>query len=819
MSLTVGTGLNSGRAGISDELMAGLSARANSLPDGSTLTGGLKSFTMVDDTPLDSLAFTAPPAPVAGDIGIPGTGYVALAVLNDITDTGGTLDGTALTLTVSDPGYDENGNATTVSRVIYGEAFLRRQQPNADTPMISTDGTDLSIYLVMDDCVYSGTTITSVSISASFYTGAAASRAGTKTNSSDLAYKKPGFAFVPPPFQYNAATTLYVEGVPMHRHAMNGRQVACVKYQANDGAGGHTGSVSTVSATTLSTLVGGPFPPETYAASVDCVGLNNGACSVDAVIYPWIGDSTGVRTLSTSGYSWPTSIPLIPLQFYNDQAGTHGRPYAYVKSGASGGTVSTTASDARADPYPTLVAAAAALVTFNNTAATGHTVHSTLSGSVIRLMDDGAGGAVAHSLTANITNSPGSSLCIIQPDPLNTAAVSVTSTVQRTSPHMMWWQVNLTAGGAALIVGSSTANGVLVIGNNSATDIDVDNTTNRVIVGLFARKYLYNLHLKGGNVCDFNNSPMATSSINAIWGLRIATSADGIATNNNRALVMVSMKLDNAKTTSGPQESLWTNGAPDGDHGRIIYNSHFWRLFLRNQSAARTNNDGIHIKQCLFEFEPGATGTNTAFHLYADNDLTTCDDVDVGEIDVFGDRTSFCYNDVDGTKILPAGIYKFGYLRNSVVDFIGVKADTFNSDDGSTGNMSFMYWVGSRGLVSLFGTASRLPLAAPNNGATASFLGNAWPLIASYGNEYNLQRLSSAGTDAGKQADVMDNDFENYLVAPRAVPAMGGDYRPSSTSRLKSRVPAERQGFKYDLAGALRKTDGTGATGCYEAVS
>jgi hypothetical protein len=97
------------------------------------------------------------------------------------------------------------------------------------------------------------------------------------------------------------------------------------------------------------------------------------------------------------------------------------------------------------------------------------------------------------------------------------------------------------------------------------------------------------------------------------------------------------------------------------------------------------------------------------------------------------------------------------------------------------------------------------------NDNSGGYLGNAW--------------LSSSVPDAWATATGLTTEaavmalFTNYTVQPQASPLKGGNYVPLNTATLlKNRVPAGKSVFIFDLSGATRKTDGTGAAGAYEAA-
>lgn len=207
----------------------------------------------------------------------------------------------------------------------------------------------------------------------------------------------------------------------------------------------------------------------------------------------------------------------------------------------------------------------------------------------------------------------------------------------------------------------------------------------------------------------------------------------------------------------------------------------------------------------------GADAAVMSMNFFADGDLTTIRNYVEQHNTAVGNRASRMYNDVQASQVAPNGLPKIGASIYNVWDDYNLKNDTFNADGaGATGNWAYSYSVGNRGNVCLFGRVTRGSLDAPANDNTDPYLGMAW-LPSS---EYNLLRAGIGLT----QAQIMAL-FGNYTVGPQASPAIGGNYVPLSTSTyLKSRVPAGATVLKYDLAGTLRRTDGTGAAGAYESL-
>ena len=758
----------------------------------------MKLLTVNNTTAIDPVNATAGPN-IGTPVGASGSGWVATVVLKGLTSLVGTCIPSALTLSVSDPGYDASGNVVIVSRTITGVSVVRRQWPNGGTKMITTDGTDLTLLISLDDWVYSATTIVSVNIGGTFYTGCTAGNTGTVVlNSSQTAYTKPVFGWMNAQHAYVPAGTLAVEAVAFHRHAQSGRQVAAIKFTGTDGT--NSTATSTVAATTLSAIQTQGNIAEVYAATLNTSGLTQGICTVNAIVYPWLGDSTAVLNLATDGPAWPTSLPYIPLRFYTDPAATYGGGIAYVQVGASGGTVSNVAATARAAPFPTPAAAMNALATWNNTSSAGHSVlHLDHGGGSIRFMD-AAGSAVTHTLAASPTARTALTYCEITTDPLNTGTVTLQWSGLVQFPTLTKWM-------GGLVIDPGGAGTWCIMGPNAA----------------FAMVWLSKITAVGGSKSACGYYPLVTmDNVTITTGITTFGQLAGTAYSLTRAVGVVSAipaakfqtNADQPKIMIGCSMPGWSYGqdtatASEGDHGRVVYNCRFMQSVVQNTAAPVTINLGWANVQNLYESD-GSQGV-ASMNWFADGDLTIIYNYIEQHNTAVGNRASRMYNDNAASKIAPNGLIKQGAHRYNIWDDYNIKTDSFTSGAGSTGNWAEAYNVGNSGNVSLFGEVNRLATSAPHNdNIDGPYLGMAW-LPSS---EYNLFRTALGFT----QAQIMAM-FTNYTVGPQASPAIGGTYTPLSTaSNIKGRVPAGFSTLTRDIAGTTRRTDGTGAAGAYESL-
>lgn len=737
--------------------------------------GAISSLRVRDTAAID---------PVSG-VGPDGSGWVAEVTLKGIVNTAGTLDATKLVLNVSDPGYTTAGGTTTVTREIRGIAHVRRQAPNGNSRMITTDGTDLTLLIALQDWVYAGTTITSAAIESGFYTDSVASSAPVITNASAFAYRKPIVGWINPQHERSTANTHAVELVAFHREARAGQQVACVKIQATDGT--NTGTESLVSVPVLSTRVTQGFKPEVWAADVDMSTLTNGAvCHVNAKVYPWIGDSSAVMDLAADGIAWPTSLPATRLRVVCDRTGAYGGAYAYVQNGAVGGTVSATPATAKAAPFPTIAAAQTAMAAWNNT----NRGHNNLDGGTIRLMDN-AGADYTHQFSSFASNAV-KCYVTIEKDPESTAVVGL----QCANPSGF-------SNGPALVKykGLKLERPTTVLYNFITTNTTADAVRTLICVegctfGDFSSKrFVYYYHHK----YYLNNTYASATDIvlngeNSGSGINIASligsTGPGLFTSCNPKL-MVGNNLPTLYT------GVDNNASGDGDHGKILYNNKAFGI-SHNKTTANTLNIGYANVQNVCE----VTGGSHPMPMFQDGDLTQVSNAVCMHNVAVGERWSRYYNDT-GVRVLKLGVDRYNVWDNS-----NFKDDRVIA--GGTGAWAYGYGVGNFGNVGLFGDVGRTSTAMPHNdNAGSPWAGNAVHPTT----KFNLTNAAYGGLT---QAQAMDL-FQNYTVAPRAVPALGGDYRPkAATKAVFQTIPSGMGALRYDLLGNLRRQDGTGCCGAYE---
>ena len=374
----------------------------------------------------------------------------------------------------------DNSGANQVTWKMMGGVFVQNAPPTLapNDINIATAG-QATIRVALSDFVYSGDTV-SVAIAANFYhdngpggggSYSSALSSTSATNSSTLAYSTtasvcrwswPGFERVTGNFP--------IEIFCANRFARNLSEVESVVFTATDQ---HSHSVSyTVAAMTNSVYnrnwanssvpyASGPGDLSggttlVYATTINVSTLTQGdQISVNAVVYPWAGDSTAVYS-SSAGTS-PPSLTMGPLLYILDKTGAYGVSFAHVKTGGAascGSHVYNTRAGAEGDStgLASIALAASCLEAYNNT----NYSRADAGGGMI-LVDSGNWSANAASTYALGTMKTW--MVVDKVSTLSTSQVSITSQGGNNAPDsdsntLIKFQ-NITINGNFLFFGGS----------------------------------------------------------------------------------------------------------------------------------------------------------------------------------------------------------------------------------------------------------------------------------------------------------------------------------------------------------------------------
>jgi hypothetical protein len=746
-----------------------------------TISLNISSFLVMDATALDPSAV----ADAGLGVGIDGNGWIAK--ITTPWQAGQTFDPTKITFTVQDPGYDASGNPTTRTRTIKGRTLVRRQRPNAASKLSSQVGANLEAYFSLTDVIYAGSTILSIACASGYY-GTAPAENSTFTNNSTKAYDKPLFAWLNIQHERATGSTFNVEAVAYHRHAMLGRQVACIQYIAKDTTL-NVAATQTSSTPQLSSFQTQGNIVECYKASIPLTGLNQAElCQVNAKVYPWIGNSSAVLDLDTDGLAWPTPLPQTKLRFLNDKNGTYGGAIACVKSGASGGTVQSTIALARTTPFPTLNAAANALAAWNNTNK-GHNNHS---GSTIYLMDN-SGAAQDHSLNGAITAAPGLCWTDVRPDPANTGAVRLVIGTNKDLTSMFRFFVNFYASNSWILSAATPASNIIALEN-----ITMDHGTGSSVPALYSQGITYARNCTWTGLSHsglFPASPYAQEFMPYALILGNIINTGGSLTGTASFYTYIGNTSERVTLTES-NVTTYPN-RPTADGAVIANNKMLKQDGPAVVGAAANYPTGYAIVQNVFERSGSAS--------------TSAFEIGNGDFDI--PKALIMYNTIPGTAVETRSLIAYGETAGSVgkkkhvqllfniIAQFNNKSDTFTSVStvsGRVGNHSFRYHVGNLGNIAVTGSqGDDVPL---NDGVSTRWLGECWDEVGTYGTDASPIAITYTSNQAGGVGS-----------------AGGGTYSLTGAGNpAYNRVPSGLAGLAFDIAGVARKNDGTGAAGAYE---
>ena len=744
----------------------------------------LALYTTASATALDASVV----ADAGSGVGIAANGWAAKITVP--FQSGQTLDPTKITFTVRDPGFDDSGNPTFVTRTIKGTAILRRQYPNNASKQAGQVGSNYEAWFALSDRIYQGSVILSVTCAAGFY-GTTPAESSRFANVSTLAYPKPFWGWTTMQHERATGSSFPVEGVAYHRHGRNGRSVACVQFIAKDAqVTPNVAATQTASTPSLSSVITGSLKPETYKANIPLTNLTQGdLCQVNVKVYPWIGDASAVLDLDVDGVAWFTQNPQTKLRFACDKTGAYGGAVACVKSGAVGGTVQTSLAAARATPFPTINAALTAIRTYNN-ANKGHDDHS---GGAIYLMDNN-GAAQDHWMTAGVGAVPvGKCWTDIMPDPANTGAVRWTDggNYQQLC-SLIRSKVNMyLAAATVFMLYANAAPSQTLFAIDGATFAHEAGGAAAAIQD-FGIVILRNVTLTGitaSNRNFFRSSNASQGSFQA-YGV---TFSSGIAGLNVSPHLMIACDFDNVSYA----DPNWTTQS--GLDRTIFANNRFRRMrseFMLGYNKACPN--GLAIVQNVFERAIGASSPSISIGAGGNNPMTNLL-LDYNTIPGTAAecRTIVLYTDEAGhVNIARTGSFSFNILSN-----LNMKSDSFTSLttlSGRVGNWEPRHHVGCFGNVFLTGSSG--DDVALNDGGAARWLGEV------------LHETSVTGSDASPLAVTFTDDKAGGAAAT----GLGTYTLTGITNPAYDRVPAGLGKLTYDIAGNARRTDGTGAAGAYE---
>ena len=649
----------------------------------------------------------------------------------------------AQTLSVQRAGFNAAGQAVTVPDRVTLMARVRQSYPAQAG--LTADRVALS------DFIYAGDVVPGV------------------TNGSNLAYPQPIACWLTPDLERARGATFSAQLSVAHAYARAGRPVAAVKFIASDGVNTVTQMVSAMTSRQFASGLHAPY----FEANIDLGSLAAGSiCTLDAVIYPWVGSAF---QLSVDAGAYPT-INLSVLKFLNDRAGSYGDAFAYVDATAGNNAtavVSATGATAAAAPYATIAAAAAAIKTFN----AAHYGHSDTSGGTIRLV----AGVHAH---ANFSAATSGAI------PLVIEAADVTA---KASTVYTDNGANVSAGFPGKVklkdLTLRKVGGSVIFLDNGATiatldrmmvlqNVTVDrNGTSTFGAWIYRTGRMYLVEVDGaadGLFSVYNGN--ACKEINAVgcsgaWGSMLIFNAVGCK------IYSMQRVPGFANVEVGVGQLV--------HHCLLTETTDGHQAFLA--SGLEIGARGLGLVGCVLEQTGGTTGA--VLRMQADSDVFATQNVLYIGVTAVGSRSNWLYQDTGSTTIA-----KRGFRRFSVDMQHNTKTDVFGANGNLVGNWPAAYNVGNQSNASVQGSSDG-GVAVPGVGVwlgEVAGLGDAYgsavaPLVTAWANDQSF-----AGGRAG-----------------------GGDYTPGVGNTLPH-VPAGMAPYPMDMMGRVVRNDGGAVAGAVQ---
>ncbi|MBN9453273.1 MAG: hypothetical protein J0I42_15095 [Bosea sp.] len=646
-------------------------------------------------------------------------------------------------LYASRQGFDQTGAAKTYVEPIVLTQRLRQPYPNQAS--LTSDQVVLSDYLYSTDTVV-----------------------GSVTGASTEASPKPiaNWARVDRRLVGNSFPKEWAEVPAFHRNARNGEQVACVVWTWTDGTNTVTAKVgvSVVSADPLDLSAVIVYRP---AADIDISSLTSGQITMNAKVYPWIGDASSVLDSSVGSANSREFCP----QTFTKNPTLFAAPYFIYVDNALGndttGVCSTNAATAAATPaltVPGAIVRARAQMPGNR-----------IDGLRIRIVN-------AQTISADVTFNTyqDNHEVIIEPAPgvsQATANISFGATANRAT-QLQWLRlkgVSMTRAGLFGLTGKTTGASKLVLENVA---LDAGSQNSSLVVASNFVAYLHGVTITNPAA---NLLTAGTSEIRLLRGVDFGTMNGGVGTLVERWLMLGCLFRGIATTRGARSDSgaiaAFTKFLGCGGSAAIL--SYGASQDVSGAAFVQNVCEWASVTSNPF-FRPSADGeTGNVTHLVVhQNTFAGFNDYGRGNI---------LYNESTGART-----HKLCSFVGNIHVQINTKHDVFKADGTRIQSWPYAFGVGCAGEFSQFFSAGA-PGFAPDFGGLNASLGTS----NSVRNDplFTAPAATASGPSTG---------------------AGGGDYTLQAGSPCIGRVKAPVLAF--DLAGNARSATAS-AAGAYERVA
>jgi hypothetical protein len=656
---------------------------------------------------------------------------------------------------VTSPGFDENGDPTTLTRNQVMSGRVDEIYPNNGT--LTTDQVAISEFIYATDTVVG------------------------LTNNSTRAAPTPMAVWASKDRQLATGADIELDLAVAHAMARNGRPVAAVKFIVTD----QSDNTSEVVVNTMTDTVwpNGQHVP-VFRANVPLAPLTQGdTLTIDAVIYPWVG---AAFQLSVDGDAYPS--PNISTQrAHCDKDGTYGRLIAYVATGGNDGTgvVSTTATTAEAAPFATISAANIALKAANNTDFS----RNNLSGCICRLETGD------HEFAAPNPNGDDAADIPYLLEPADAADKATTSLTQSASHNFDSMPLYVEFSQLTLKKGP---NNTVMLQNDLASTLEPMLIYDRCTFDLDGnlRRGSYNWDT-GRNYlfgCDGDDIGVTLS-----FGSTCVPAAIGCEGTFVTGVIVYNLLGCIADGDIALQSEPPT-APPNGTLPAIVGRFHGWNFLTKRNNGALYKTDyviparGLAVIGNVFEYTAGVGGP--VIQINADGNTTAAENILLQFNSLPGaDRLNLLYNDAGGVAV-PKHCYMLGNIwrnDNRKGDFFGVGPDAAH-----VGNQSEMHRVNHLWNAAITGSEG-----GPGPSRTSTFTGD----ILGLGNMVGRKPVN--GTP-------ISMDFADDQTSTGGG-AGGGDYTPGPLY-AGPLIPAGRTAYPFDQLGRTVPTNGTAVAGAVQKI-
>jgi hypothetical protein len=728
------------------------------------------------------------------------------------------------TCTQQGPGVTANAPVHTSGTVVgadgYGWLYIGKITDNSAQvltymPKIALDdgSGNAKVPFTLSEPIYQGDTIISITITAGAYGSSNVSRSGILTwdNHSNLAYPPVFVAPLYHPWSIEGAT-LHNELVAHHEYAQNGRPVAAVRFIVRNPAGAVAITGGWITDLSLSTLTASTNKVQCFAENMDISGQSDaGFYAREFEVYPWLGNNpykSHDDGLGPAAGSLAVSSKMVAnvsrcVPFRKDAANAYGRAYAYVDPSVTDdttGQASTNPATAAAAPFKTVSGAIKStsgrgIQSYSNTTFSRNNVGN----HEVRLKAGDYTDTWGGDLTSTVTVTDVLFRIVIDPaaSPGTVNIKDSATAANKKGPIRTWYEGLLFTGTATQPAIDNQVSGS-AIGEFSSEQVFksctfAGNTTQRGAARM-GLTWLYDCTITGGLASWFGDNRSALK-------LDLGSTWDGQC--QSTAINAFGHKMLNGAFSAAHFAKWWAEGTgtvqTDLKLGMWGFYSHPKCRAISGQNpkyangASGTNRQhfAVGVVQFMWEvevYDVGGLGSSKGGETSADSVTEPMPYLLATDVTIAGEglNIGYCENGLTFYE-------KNWRLKRAALMDLNSKGELYEggaevADEHRVGNLLSRFGCGSTDNAIFAPTDSA---ASPKN-----LSGEAFP----------PSWLVGGASGTGGALDPLWTLDRSWTSA--GAKTGDGDYRATSASPHRGMITAAKQAWKYDLGGALRKTDG-----------